>query len=50
MCLLALGIDYFIGTGLSDELGVCKGEGRTRKLATATQPQFPRIVISLSVS
>jgi hypothetical protein len=26
----------------------CKGEGTPRKLATATQPQFPRIVISLS--
>jgi hypothetical protein len=25
-----------------------KGEGTPRKLATATQPQFPRIVINLS--
>jgi hypothetical protein len=25
-----------------------EGEGTPRKLATATQPQFPRIVISLS--
>jgi hypothetical protein len=26
-----------------------KGEGTPRELATATQPQFPRIVISLRV-
>jgi hypothetical protein len=38
-------------TGLLIEkmsLSGSEGEGTQRKLATATQPQFPRIVISLS--
>jgi hypothetical protein len=31
-----------------DKVWVSKGEGTPRKLATATQPQFPRIIISRS--
>jgi hypothetical protein len=38
----------FSFTWPNDATSICMAEGTPRKLATATQPQFPRTVISLS--